>query len=128
MCVRSFRSGMHALTAAVGYVQMLFAMTYDLRIFVAIILGSGLGFFVLGPYFRHLTIQRTQRSSKTSTRNGHGTASPPPRPAVETERMFVESDTKGDNDERRHDSGQAAAAEGEAETGLLNSVDRESVL
>lgn len=65
--LRVYRSFMHALTAAIGYLQMLFAMTYDLRIFVAIILGSGVGFFILGPFFRRLRDARRQRALREVT-------------------------------------------------------------
>ncbi|KAK7504930.1 hypothetical protein BaRGS_00003958, partial [Batillaria attramentaria] len=63
-CLRFYRSFMHALTAAIGYIQMLFAMTYDLRIFVAIILGSGIGYFILGPFFRRLKSERKEMTAR----------------------------------------------------------------
>lgn len=70
MCVRIMRSFAHAMTATVGYLQMLFAMTYDLRIFIAIILGCGLGFFILGPYFRKMRQRRKNAQRACARRKG----------------------------------------------------------
>ena len=103
---------MHALTAAIGYVQMLFAMTYDLRIFVCIILGCGLGFFILGPYFRLLAIERTQRKKSKRVKNGG-----------ERERVFEEEE----NDKQDGDWLERQAGVDESGMQMLPG-DRESVL
>jgi phosphatidylserine synthase len=58
---RSVRSVLHSLNACVGYLQMLLAMTFDLRIFIAVLLGSVMGFFVLGPYFESSSDRRAKK-------------------------------------------------------------------
>lgn len=45
---------------------MLLAMTFDLRIFTAILLGSSLGFFVLGPYFSRITFKRKSQYEQSA--------------------------------------------------------------
>lgn len=45
---------------------MLLAMTFDLRIFTAILLGSSLGFFVLGPYFSRITFKRKRQYEQSA--------------------------------------------------------------
>lgn len=70
-CVRFSRSLTHALIAAVSYVEMLFAMTYDLRIFIAIILGSGVGYF-LGFYYRKTHLARKSDKNRACAESDRG--------------------------------------------------------
>ncbi|KAK7103145.1 uncharacterized protein [Littorina saxatilis] len=121
ICVRSFRSVMHALNAAVGYVQMLFAMTYDLRIFVAIILGSGLGFFILGPYFRRITVRRKRGKSG----KGGGSQAVGGGLAADECQHFVQEEG-GKQDRELHDIEEDDTVE--LETQALAPLDRESVI
>ncbi|XP_076443050.1 uncharacterized protein LOC143281686 [Babylonia areolata] len=110
MCMRLARSLMHALTAAVSYLQMLFAMTYDLRIFVAIILGSGMGFFVLGPYFRKMRqARKSAKKACAKQKAGYvlGTES------EENAGNLIDSDEKGFCETWEH----SAEDEGEGEGG-----------
>ncbi|GFO08279.1 variable lymphocyte receptor a [Plakobranchus ocellatus] len=46
---RSLRSVLHALSACTSYVIMLFLMTYNLWVLVAILFGAVAGYFFLGP-------------------------------------------------------------------------------
>ena len=127
MCLHSFRSVMHALTAAIGYVQMLFAMTYDLRIFVAIILGSGLGFLVLGPYFRTLTLQQKQQRTRTGKEltNGGNVRS---CKAPEKERILIEEENANNKQAGDWPEGQTGVDESEMQMILARDCDRESVV
>ena len=48
----------------VSYILMLFAMTYSVRLFLAVVLGCGVGYYLVNPLMEHCFSQQIEKRSQ----------------------------------------------------------------
>ncbi|RUS80702.1 hypothetical protein EGW08_011525 [Elysia chlorotica] len=70
LTLRTLRSTMHALSVCASYLLMLFLMTYNLWVMIAILIGSASGYYFLGPKISPELLSRGGKQGSKNNSNG----------------------------------------------------------